>query len=131
MRLRSSAGRRAALGVVVVLGIGVPALAADVTGTWKWTVERNGNTFEQTLKLKQDGDKLTGSMIGRQGNETAIEDGKVTGDAVSFKVTREFGGNKVVMSYSGKLSEDTIKGETKFERDGEAQTRPWEAKRAK
>ena len=63
----------------------------DVTGTWKWTVERNGNTIETTLKLKQDGEKLTGTMSGRQGsNDIEIEDGKVAGDAVSFKVTRMF-----------------------------------------
>ena len=121
----------AALGLAVVLGVGGPATAADATGTWKWTVERNGQTFEPTLKLKQDGEKLTGTITGRQGNETEIEDGKVTGDAVSFKVTREFGGNKIVMTYQGKLSGDSIKGDTKFERDGQEQTREWEAKRDK
>ena len=73
---------------------------ADVTGTWKWTVERNGNTIETTLKLKQDGEKLTGTMSGRQGsNDIEIEEGKVAGDAVSFKVTRMFGENKIVMKY--------------------------------
>jgi hypothetical protein len=121
----------AALGLAAVLGLGSPALAADATGTWKWTVERGGNTFETTLKLKQQGEKLTGTITGRQGNETEIEDGKVAGETVSFKVTREFGGNKVVMTYQGKLSGDTIKGETKFERDGQEQTREWEAKREK
>jgi len=121
----------AALGLVIVLSHGTAALAADATGTWKWTVERNGNTFEQTLKLKQDKEKLTGSMIGRQGNETEIEDGKVADNTVTFTVTREFNGNKFVIKYEGKLTDDTIKGESKFERNGETQSRPWEAKRSK
>jgi hypothetical protein len=116
---------------MVVLGLGAPALAADVTGTWKWSVERNGQTFETTLKLKQAGEKLTGTITGRQGSETEIEEGKVVGDTVSFKVTREFGGNKVVQAYQGKLSGDMIKGDIKFERNGETQTREWEAKREK
>ncbi|MFO0953820.1 MAG: hypothetical protein U0835_22225 [Isosphaeraceae bacterium] len=116
---------------VIVLGSGVSALAADATGTWKWTVERNGNTFETTLKLKQEGEKLTGTITGRQGNETEIEEGAVKGEKVTFKVTREFNGNKMVFSYEGKLSADEIKGETKWERDGEAQTREWNAKREK
>ena len=84
----------AALGLVVVLAPDARAddKKADVTGTWKWTVERNGNTIETTLKLKQDGEKLTGTISGRQGsNDIEIEDGKVKGDAVSFKVTRMFG----------------------------------------
>jgi hypothetical protein len=131
MRQRSNAWRcMAALGLVVALGHGSVALAADATGTWKWTVERNGNTIEQTLKLKQDKDQLTGTMIGRQGSETAIEDGKVSNDTVSFKVTREFSGNKIVIKYEGKVSGAMIKGEAKVERDGETQTRPWEAKRS-
>jgi hypothetical protein len=120
----------AAVGAFWLSGLNSVARAADATGTWKWSVERNGNVFESTLKLKQDGNKLTGTITGRQGNETAIDEGKVEGDTVSFKVTREFNGNKVVMSYSGKLAGDSIKGETKFERDGETQTREWEAKRA-
>jgi len=118
------------MGLLVVLGLGTPVLAADATGTWKWTVERGGNTIEQTLKLKQDGDKLTGTMVGRDGNETAIEDAKVSGDTVTFKVTREFNGNKFVINYMGKVEGDTITGETKFSRDGDTQTREWKAKRS-
>jgi hypothetical protein len=119
----------AAFGLLIVLGVGTPALAADPTGTWKWTVERNGQTFEPTLKLKLEGSSLTGTITGRQ-SDTPIEEGKFVDDVVSFKVTREFNGNKIVMAYEGKLSGDTIKGTTKFARDGETQSRDWEAKRA-
>jgi hypothetical protein len=119
----------AAFGLLIVLGVGTPALAADPTGTWKWTVERNGQTFESTLKLKLEGSSLTGVYVGRQ-NETPIEDGKFVDDVVTFKVTREFNGNKFVIAYEGKLSGDTIKGTSKITRDGETQSRDWEAKRA-
>jgi hypothetical protein len=120
-----------ALGLVLVLGFSVPALAADATGTWKWKVERNGNVFETTLKLKQDGEKLTGTITGRNNTETDIEEGKVAGETVSFKVTREFNGNKIIFNYEGKLSGDEIKGKTTFERNGESQSRDWDAKREK
>jgi hypothetical protein len=120
-----------ALGLVAVLGIDAPALAADATGTWKWTVEFGGNTMNRTLKLKQDKDKLTGTITGRNDEETAIEDGKVAGDTISFKVTREINGNKFVLKYQGKVTDDTIKGDTKIERDGETMSRDWEAKREK
>lgn len=125
-----ASGRAAFSAMVVVLAFGVPALAADATGTWKWSTQRGDNTVEQTLKLKQDGETLTGTISGRQGAETAIEDGKVDGDSITFKVTREFNGNRFVMSYQGKVADDAITGEVTFEREGEPQTRPWEAKRA-
>jgi hypothetical protein len=104
---------------------------ADPTGTWKWTVEFGGQSREVTLKLKHEGDKLTGTITGRNNEETKIEDGTVKGDEVAFKVTREFNGQKFVMKYSGKVSGDTLKGKTEFERDGQTQSRDFEAKREK
>jgi hypothetical protein len=102
------------------------------TGTWKWTVSRGGQEREVTLKLKAEGDKLTGAMVGRQ-QETPIEDAKYdskTGE-FSFKVVRERDGQKFTSNYKGKVSGDTIKGKIEFERNGETQSRDWEAKRAK
>jgi hypothetical protein len=113
-----------------------PALAradekADPTGTWKWKVKFGDQEREFTLKLKLDGDKLKGAMLGRDGNETPIEDGTFKDNKVAFKVTRERDGNKFVIHYTGKVSGDTIKGKTEFERNGEKMEREWEAKRAK
>jgi hypothetical protein len=51
------------------------------------------------------------------------------GDDLSFKITREFNGNTMVSKYSGKISGDSIKGKIEFERDGETQTRDWNAHR--
>lgn len=101
---------------------------ANPTGTWKWTVSIQGQDREMTLKLKLEGDKLTGAMVGRNNQETAIEDGQFKDGEVSFKVTRERMGNKVTTKYTGKLSGDSIKG--KIEREGQ-EGRDWEAKRAK
>jgi len=104
---------------------------ANPTGTWKWTVMRNNQAREATLKLKLDGDKLTGAMVGQNGQETPIEDGQYKDGEVSFKVTRERQGNKVTTKYTGKVSGDTIKGKREFERNGQPQSADWEAKRAK
>jgi hypothetical protein len=100
------------------------------TGTWKWTVERNGQTFDLSLKLKAEGDKLTGALV-RNDEETKIEDGTFKDGEVSFTVVREFNGNKITFKYKGKVEGDTIKGKTEVERDGQTMTRDWEAKRAK
>jgi len=121
-----------AAALVVTLAGSVGALRGgdkpNPTGTWKWTVNFGGQDREMTLKLKLDGDKLTGSMPGRDGQETAIEDGKYKNGEVSFQVTRERQGNKFTIKYMGKVSGDTIKG--KIEREGQ-ESRDWEAKRAK
>ncbi len=120
--------------VLACAGVVTPARADDkpnLTGTWKWTVTRNDQTREMTLKFKQDGDKITGAIVRRDNQETAIEDAKLKDGEVSFKVTRERDGQKFVTKYSGKVTGDTIKGKTEFERDGQTQSRDWEAKRAK
>jgi hypothetical protein len=104
---------------------------AGPTGTWKWTVKFGDQELNFTLKLKAEGDKLTGTLSRREGQETKIEDGTYKDGEVAFKVTREFNGQKVVIKYKGKVSGDTIKGKSEFERDGETMSRDWEAKRAK
>ena len=119
------------LAAVVVVLAASSALAADATGTWKWSfTTQNGQTRETTLKLKQEEGKLTGTISGRENSETPIEEGKVEGDTISFQVTREFNDNKIVIKYKGKVEGDTIKGTMEFERNGESRSRDWEAKKA-
>lgn len=122
---------------VVLLFAGLVGLARaedkpDPNGTWKWTVERNNQKFDQTLKLKMEGDKLTGAMVGRNNQETKIEDATFKDGEVSFSVTRERNGVKTITKYKGKITGDTLKGKTETERDGQKQPeRDWEAKREK
>jgi hypothetical protein len=119
--------------VLAFVGLTGMARAEDKpnpSGTWKWTVSFNGQEREFTLKLKADGEKLTGTFVRADGQETDIEDGKYKDGEVSFKVTRERDGNKFVTKYKGKVSGDNIKGKSERERDGETQSRDWEAKRS-
>ena len=121
------------LAVCLVLALGFAAKAddkkADPTGTWKWSsTGQNGQTRESTLTLKLEGDKLTGALTGRNG-DTAIANATVKGDEISFEVTREFNGTKMTTKYNGKLSGDTLKGKIESTRDGQPQSRDWDAKR--
>ena len=123
---------------VLALGVLVQARAedktADPTGTYQWTMPgRNGGPDRtNTLALKLAGDKLTGKLTapGRDGQpiNTEIADGRVAGADISFTVVRQFGGNTMTNKFSGKLADGAIKGKVEFERNGEPQSRDWEAK---
>ncbi len=120
--------------VLAIVGAATLARADDTpnpTGTWKWTVKINDQSREMTLKLKLDGDKLTGAMLGRNGQETAVTDATYKDATVSFKVVRERNGTKTTSSYTGKVSGDTITGKIQTDRGGNTTSRDWEAKRAK
>ena len=126
-----------------ILALGATAQAqdkkADPSGTWTWTTPgRNGGPDRKsTLKLKLEGEKVTGTLSapgrGGQSSDVEISDGKFKGDEVSFAVTREVQGNKFTAKYNGKISGDSIKGKIEMPgRDGgEGRSIDWEAKREK
>lgn len=102
----------------------------DPTGTWKWTTDNNGKKRESTLKLKLEDGKLSGTMSGGK-NETKIEDATFKDGEVKFSVTRDRNGVKTTSKYSGKVGEESIKGNIETETDGKTDKKEWEAKREK
>lgn len=130
--------KRRDVGRLTVLALGlwlvgmVEVVQADekgATGTWTLVVEpRPPDGRLATLKLKQDGDKLTGTVTLPGGQSSEIQDGKITGSRISFFIEPMPNGPKI--HHMGTLTGDTIKGKLEFERDGKR--RPgldWEAKR--
>ncbi len=125
---------RVALGALALsMVLAVSVWAADATGKWTWTQRRQNNDVTMTLELKQDGEKLTGFVIGGQNaQKTEIKEGKVGKDGVlSFVVVRERNGQEFKVAYSGKVDGDNIVGETKMTIQGEERKREWKATRAK
>jgi hypothetical protein len=86
-----------------------------------------------TLKLKLEGEKLTGKLTaparGGETRDTDIKDAKIKGAEVSFAIVRENNGTTMTQKYTGKITENTLKGKIEFERDGNTRSRDWEAKR--
>src|SRR5215470_18531071 len=82
---------------------------ADVKGKWAAQIPgRGGQPQETTFTFKVEGDKLTGTVSGQQG-DTPFADGKVSGDEISFTVTRERQGATIKQLYKGKVAGDEIK----------------------
>jgi opacity protein-like surface antigen len=115
----------AAVAVAVVVGV----QAADITGKWTAQVPgRQGQTRETNFNFKQDGEKLTGTMSGMQG-DVEIKDGTVKGDDVAFNVTMSFQGNEVKLVFKGKVAGDEIKF-TRQREGGDQPPQEFTAKRA-
>ena len=115
---------------LLVLGSSV-ASAKDFTGKWLYSWSRqDGTKVETTFDLKQDGDKVTGTVSGMGGQKTEISDGAIKDGLLTFKVVREREGNKFTVEYSGKLDGDVLKGKSAMEFNGNKREREFEAKRA-
>ncbi|MFB3825576.1 MAG: hypothetical protein ACE15B_02360 [Bryobacteraceae bacterium] len=94
--------------------------AADVTGKWKAEYEMGGQTRTTTFDLKADGAKLTGTVEGGRGGPAEIQDGKISGDEISFVVIRKFQDREMKMQYKGVVQGNELKlkvgaGERQFE----------------
>jgi len=82
---------------------------------------RGGQPTEITATLKQDGEKLTGQVIGMDFQDPTaksdIKEGSVKADGtVAFKVTMTMGGQfEITRTFTGKLSGDTITGTASIE----------------
>ena len=89
---------------------------ADVLGTWKLESRRdNGDTFESSIKITKDGDKLKGLYTSRYG-EREVEKVKLEGDVLTFQFSVETDNADIVVVYKGKLSGGSFKGTRVFER---------------
>lgn len=93
-----------AVSALVVLG-------ADIDGKWSRETQGKAGPQTQTLTLKADGNKLTGTMEqgGGKAGPATISDGTVNGANVEFKIVRDFGGNSVTQTYKGTVSATELK----------------------
>jgi hypothetical protein len=97
-------------GLVLGLLAAAPAFAADVTGKWKSELQTpDGQAVTNEFTFEAKGETLTGTVVSSRSPEPkAIENGTIKGDAITFEVTRDFGGNAVKLSYTGTVKGDEI-----------------------
>jgi len=119
------------LGMFCVVGVVAAADKNDPTGTWKWKTKFGEKEFEQTLKIENKDGKVTGTISAGKGKDIMIEDGKFKNGELTFTVTRERKDMKITTKYSGKVSDDTIKGTATTDFNGKENKQEWDAKREK
>ena len=125
-------------GVVVSLAFGLLTGGVradekqDPSGDWTWSyaTTRDKNTPVQTVKLKWDGEKLTGRYVALEGTETPISEATFRDGKISFVVARKLEGKTFTFQYEGKLSGDKIVGSI-YAGSVTKRTIGWQAQRSK
>ena len=126
------------LSMTLVLGVSGLAGAADdkvvdPVGTWKCEYEIGGQQRTSTLKIKKDGDNLTGTMSWPNQDETKVKDLKLKDGTLTFSAVRKLGGmgDGITVEYKLTVDGDKLKGKGAAEFGGEKREWDIEGKREK
>ena len=82
--------------------------AASVDGKWEAEIESPRGATKVVFDLKSDGGTLTGSLGNDQMGMSEIQDGKVSGDSVSFVQVMTRGNMEIRVNYEGRVSGDEM-----------------------
>ncbi len=110
------------IGAVVLLALQTSVWAADIFGNWiaqgtlHESLRAQSNLtkalfeamVETVFSFKVNGKELTGTVADAEG-KTAIREGKINGDEISFVVIRSVGGNEKKLAYKGQVSLNEIR----------------------
>ena len=104
---------RKVLSAAFLILIGLAGVyAADITGKWTAQFDTQVGLQKYTYELKAEGATLTGQAIADiagEKSQSALQDGKINGDEISFIEMQQYQGQEVKIVYKGKVSGDEIK----------------------
>lgn len=116
-----------ALGMLILAGLSLFALAVDVSGTWEMTAQTQRGDWNSEMKIQQDGEKITVTMEGFQGNEMKGE-GTLKENKVEWTVSISTQRGEFSITYTGTVEGDTMSGEAAM---GDMGSMEWTAKKKK
>ena len=84
--------------------------SVDASGTWSLTMEtpRGSRDVTAELAMSEDG-KVTGEFKTERGT-TELEDGRVDGSKLSFKMTQQMGPRSIESSFNGEIDGERLEG---------------------
>lgn len=88
----------------------------NVSGKWDVTVQSPEGTATPTITLAQNGEKITGTYMGKMGK--AGLEGTLKGKDIKFVVVLKFQGQPINVTYSGTVEGDAMKGTVRFSSGG-------------
>jgi hypothetical protein len=103
--------------MMCALLVAASMLGADVSGNWKGDAFRSDGTWamEVVLMLKQDQDKVTGTVGTNEDEQVPISNAKMDGNNLTFDVVTDDGTYKVALALAG----DEISGKAVRNVDGQ------------
>lgn len=129
---------KAILSTALILGVcglagAADEKAVDPVGTWKCEYEIGGQPRTSTLKIRKDGDNLTGTMSWPNQDATKLKDLKLKDGALTFSAERKLPGmdDAIIVEYKLTIDGDKLKGKGASDFGGEKQEWDIEGKREK
>ena len=123
------------LSAALVLGlsglVGAQAEKADPVGTWKCQYSIGDQQRTSTLTIKQEGEKLAGTMSWQDQKDATLKDVKLKDGELTFSAERVLGENKFPVEYKFTIDGDTLKGKGAVEYGGQKTEFDIAAKREK
>lgn len=111
--------------------------AADPSGTWRWEYELDGTQFKDLVRLrvgeviKDTKDReLKGRYESTSGRKIQIENGRVSGDKVTFDFKVNYQGMDVKLEFDGKFNKDALTGKVKASTNDGSRDLEWSANRS-
>lgn len=115
-----------ALCALALLVIPMSALQANVAGEWEMTSEGRQGPRTTTIKIEQDGEKITVTMPGMRGGGEIKAEGTIKGNEIEWSITRSTQRGEFTITYKGKVEGDTMSGTVQM---GDFGSREWTAKK--
>jgi hypothetical protein len=104
--MRNAIRSTVAAAVLAVTLASAAFAAAAIDGKWVGTLNGPEGPIQAALEVKAEGEKLTGSMNFASMGATAISNGKITGNDISFDLV--LGDGAFTLPFKGKLDGDKL-----------------------
>lgn len=111
--------------------------SVDPSGTWRWEYDLDGTQFKDLVRLKVGQEnketkerELKGKYESSSGRKINIENGKISGDKVSFEFKVNYQGMDVKLEFEGSVKNDSLSGKVKASTNDGSRDLDWSATRS-
>ena len=90
----------------------------DAVGQWNIVIDADGNKLEPSIVITKSGDALQGKYTVAEGTVVDVTDLKIRDNKLEFRVDATVQGRKIRADYSGRPYGNNMKGNIKYDLDG-------------